>query len=58
MYIPVVPSGPNQNEQSVFKPKRPKNPTLWGGTYPYGFYKGVPPQVPDPFRDCRAPYQV
>ena len=27
----------------VFRPKRPKNHTLWGGTYLYGLYKGVPP---------------
>ena len=28
---------------TVLRPKRRKNPTLWGGTYLYGFYKGVPP---------------
>ena len=27
----------------VFRPKRRKNPTLWGGTNLYGFYKRVPP---------------
>ena len=27
----------------VFRPKRRKNPTLWGGTYLYGLSKGVPP---------------
>ena len=27
----------------VFRPKRRKNPTRWGGTYLYGLYKGVPP---------------
>ena len=27
----------------VFRPKRRKNPTRWGGTYIYGLYKGVPP---------------
>ena len=26
-----------------FQTKRPKNPTLWGGTYLYDLYKGVPP---------------
>ena len=26
-----------------FQTKRRKNPTLWGGTYLYGLYKGVPP---------------
>ena len=30
--------------QPVFRPKRRKNHTLWGGTYPYGLYKGVPPR--------------
>ena len=40
MYAPVVPS--NQ--------KRPKNPNLWGGTYLYSLYEGVPPG-PDPFYD-------
>ena len=29
MYAPVVPSNPDQNEQSVFRPKRPK-------TLPFG----------------------
>ena len=26
----------------VFRPKQGKKHTLWGGTYPYGLYKGVP----------------
>ena len=26
-----------------FRPKRPKNPTRWGGMYLYGLNKGVPP---------------
>ena len=26
----------------VFRPKRRKNPTLWGGRYIYGLYMGVP----------------
>ena len=38
---------PDQNGQSlyrpVFRPKRHKNPTLWGGTYLYGWYMGGPP---------------
>ena len=35
--------------QPVFRPKRPKNPTQWGGTYLYGVYKGVPlPPPPHP----------
>ena len=29
-----------------FQTKRPKNPALWGGTYLYGLYKGVPPRPP------------
>ena len=28
----------------VFRPKRPKNPTLWVGTYLYGLHKGVTPR--------------
>ena len=32
----------------VFGPKRPKNPTRWGGTYLYGLYKGVSPPPPPP----------
>ena len=28
----------------VFRTKRRKNPTRWGGTYPYGLYKGVHPR--------------
>ena len=27
----------------IFRPKRHKNPTRWGGTYLYSLYKGVPP---------------
>ena len=27
----------------VFRPKRPKNPTRWGGTYLYRLYEEVPP---------------
>ena len=27
----------------VFRPKRPKNPTRWGGKYLYSLYEGVPP---------------
>ena len=35
----------------VFRPKRRKNPTRWGGTYVYGLYKGVLPPGPK----CRHP---
>ena len=31
---------------AVFRPKWPKYHTLWGGTYLYGLYKGVPPPPP------------
>ena len=34
----------------VFRPKRPKNPTVWGGTYLCGLYKGVPTPPPHPPR--------
>ena len=49
-YIPVVPSKiiPNSRLKwakcrPVFRSKRRKNPTRWGGTYLFGLYKGVPP---------------
>ena len=35
----------------VFRPKRRKNPTRWGGTYLSRLYKGVPPG-PDTFSCC------
>ena len=48
---PVVPSKTIHDSRpkrakriSVFRPKRPKNPTRWGGTYPYGLYTGVSPR--------------
>ena len=31
-----------QTKIGVFRPKRGKNRALWGGTYLYGLYKGVP----------------
>ena len=31
----------------VFRPKRHKNPTRWGGTYLHGLYKGVTPPHPE-----------
>ena len=38
----------------VFRPKRRKNHTLWGGTYLYGLYKGTPPTPhPPPPRAIR-----
>ena len=48
MYAPVVPQKPypipDQNGESVFRPKRPKNPSLGAiNTYLYSLYKGVPP---------------
>ena len=49
-YIPVVSSKtildsrPNWTKsRTVFRPKRRKNPTLWGRTHLYGLHKGVPP---------------
>ena len=49
-YAPVVPSKTIPDSRPklakcipVFTPKRPKNHTLWGNTYLYGLYKGVPP---------------
>ena len=52
-YTPVVPSktihdsGPKWAESiPLFRPKRRKNPTRWGGTYWYSLYKGVPPPPP------------
>ena len=39
----------------VFRPKRRKSSTLWGGTYLCGLYKGLPPSPPPrvtlPFTD-------
>ena len=34
----------------VFRPKRHQNHTLWGDTYLYVLYEGVPPPLPPP--DC------
>ena len=55
MNAPVVSSKTipisDQNEQSVFQTKKAQKPTLWGGTYLYGLYKGVSPPGPDPFHD-------
>ena len=49
-YTPVVPSKTTPDYRAklpkaipVCRPKRRKNPIRWGGTYPYGLYKGVPP---------------
>ena len=50
LYAPVVPlkTIPDLRPQwsksiPVFRPKRLKNHTLWGGTYLYSLYRGVPP---------------
>ena len=32
----------------LFRLQRPKNLILWGCTYLYGLYKGVPPRPPNP----------
>ena len=49
-YTPVVPSKSIPDSRPkwakcipVFRPERTKNPTLLGGTYLYGLYRGVPP---------------
>ena len=51
LYTPVVPlkTIPGSRPKCAksipfFRLKRPNNPTLWGSTYLYGFYKGVPSQ--------------
>ena len=44
MYAAVVPSNLDQNEQSVFRPKMPKNPTFWG-VHTYLAYIRSPPPV-------------
>ena len=48
-YTPVIPSKTISDSRPkwakcipVFRPKRRKNPTRWGGTYLYNLYKGVP----------------
>ena len=42
----------------VFRPKRPKNPTRWGGIYLYGLYRGAPPPPPqadaEDWRFCKG----
>lgn len=35
----------------VFRPKLLKNHTLWGGTYQYSSYSGVPPSLHPPPRE-------
>ena len=47
MYAAVVPSNLDQNEQSVFRPKMPKNPTFWG-VHTYLAYIRSPPPPPPP----------
>ena len=42
---------PDQNRQSVFRPKRHKNPTLWA-VHTYMAYIREYPPGPDPFHDC------
>ena len=42
MYAPVVPSNPDQNEQSVFRPKMPKNPTFWGVHFHMAYIRESP----------------
>ena len=37
--------------------KRPKSHTLWGGTYLYGLYRGVPPPPPPVLLKIPCPYK-
>ena len=55
-YTPVVPSKSTPDSRPkwarcipVFRPKRCKNPTKWGGTCLYSLYKGVPPPPGETF---------
>ena len=58
MYADVLYSKPVPNS-SVFRPKRPKNPTLRGGTHLYGLYERVTPsRVLTPFMIVRDRDQV
>ena len=43
MYAPVVPLNPDQNEQSVFRPKMPKSPTFWGVHTYMAYIREYPP---------------
>ena len=43
MYAPVVPLNPDQNEQSLFRPKMPKNPTFWGVPTYMAYIREYPP---------------
>ena len=60
-YIPVVPSKTIPHFRPkwakcipVFRPKRRKNPTRWGGTYLYSFYRYHVPWVTPPPPPPRA----
>ena len=62
MYAPVVPSNPDQNEQSVFRPKRPKI-LPFGAAHTYMAYireysSPRPPPVLAPLMIVRDQYQV
>ena len=59
MYAPVVPSNPDQNEQSVFRPKRPKI-LPFGAAHTYMAYireySDFPSSPgPNPSHDCKRP---
>ena len=47
---------PHQHGKSVFRPKRPKNPTLWAAHTYMAYIKEYPPG-PDPFHDCKAQFR-
>ena len=52
MYAAVVPSNLDQNEQSVFRPKMPKNPTFWGVHTYLAYIRSPPPPRPNHFHGC------
>ena len=58
MYAPVVPSNPDQNEENVFRPKRPKTLSFGAANTLYGLHKGVLSSGPNPFQIVRDRDQV
>ena len=42
----------------VFRPKRRKNPILWGRTHLYGLYKGVPPPEPQEYDNVNSKFHA
>ena len=58
MYAPVVPSNQDQNEENVFRPKRPRTLSFGAAHTLYGLYKGVVPSGPNLFQIVRDRDQV